>query len=308
MDKEIVLIDCDPGVDDAYALLYALADESLDVRLIATVSGNVPVDVTTDNAQRIVAMTKKNVPIVKGSKRPLLKKPHYAENIHGKNGMNNYIYPNDNKAPLLDEDVLTAYRRIIMSANKPVVISATGPLTNIARLFLTYPEVKDKIKLLSVMGGGLKGGNTTFAAEFNFYVDPDAASIVFDSGVEIIMAGLDVTEKATITNEFLSEISQLNDKGKFLADIMTNDSPYVKMDSGCLHDVVALMAIKHLDIFQYQNIDIYIETEEGLTRGMTIKDFRTENENKGKVKVLLDLDINAFRSELKEKIKNYSKY
>ena len=306
MSKEIVLIDCDPGIDDAYALLYALADDNLDVRLISTVSGNVNVDVNTDNAQRIVKIAKKSVPIVKGANRPLVKAPHYAEHVHGKNGMNNYVYKNNDKMELLDKTFLQAYYDEITKAEKPVIIAAVGPLTNIANLLLSYPQIKDKIKYITIMGGGLKGGNTTIAAEFNFYADPEAAKIVMESGLPIIMAGLDVTEKTVVSLDLINKLEGLNEVGKFLADILDPQSSYMKVDKGSLHDVVALMAINNLDIFESENFNVFVETNEGLTRGMTIADRRMSSEA-GPVKVLLDVDIERFKKELISKIKNYSK-
>ena len=304
MEKEIVLIDCDPGIDDAYALLYALADDSLDVRLISTVSGNVNVDVNTENAQRIVKMSNKDVPVVKGSSKPLVKKAVYAEHVHGKNGMNNYVYPNDDKVELLKTSFIDAMYTEIMDAERPVIIAAVGPLTNIATLLLTYPKIGDKIKYITIMGGGLKGGNTTVAAEFNFYADPDAAKIVMESGLPIIMAGLDVTEKTVVGSELLEELRDLNSVGKFLYDILDPESSYMKVDKGSLHDVVALMAINHLDLFTSKNYDVYVEADEGLTRGMTIADQRM-NSKDGNVKVLLDVDVERFNQELVNKIKNY---
>lgn len=304
MDKEIVLIDCDPGIDDAYALLYALADDSLDVRLVSTVSGNVNVDVNTENAQRIVKMAKKDVPVVKGARKPLVKKAHYAEHVHGKNGMNNYVYGNDEMVSLLDQTFLHAYLEIIYEAKKPVVIAATGPLTNIATLLVMYPEIKEKIKYITIMGGGLKGGNTTVAAEFNFYVDPEAAKIVMESGLPIIMAGLDVTEKTVVSKELLETLRNLNEVGTFLADILNPTSSYMKVDKGSLHDVVAVMAISHLDLFTYKNYDVYVETNDGLTRGMSIAD-RRMNSKEGTTKVLLDVDVEKFNQELISKIRRY---
>ncbi|HKL85579.1 MAG TPA: nucleoside hydrolase [Treponemataceae bacterium] len=304
MEKEIVLIDCDPGIDDAYALLYALADETLDVRLVSTVSGNVNVDVNTENAQRIVKMAHSNVSVVKGACKPLVKEAHYAEHVHGKNGMNNYVYKNDTMAVLLDKPFLDAYYEEIMKAQKPVVIAATGPLTNIATLLVTYPKIEEKIKYITIMGGGLKGGNTTIAAEFNFYVDPEAAKIVMESGIPIIMAGLDVTEKTIVNTELLERLSSLNEVGKFLADILNPTSSYMRVDKGSLHDVVAVMAISHLDIFTYKNYDVYVETNEGFTRGMSIAD-RRMNSKEGRTKVLIDVDVKKFNQELISKISRY---
>ncbi|NLC54374.1 MAG: nucleoside hydrolase [Erysipelothrix sp.] len=304
MEKEIVVIDCDPGIDDAYALLYALADKNLDVRLVSTVSGNVNVDVNTKNAQRIVKMANKNIPIVKGATRPLVKAAHYAEHVHGKNGMNNYIYKNDEMAELLEISVLKAYYQVISKAEKPVIIAAIGPLTNIAKLLLTYPDIKNKIKYLTIMGGGLKGGNTTIAAEFNFYADPEAAKIVLESGLPIIMAGLDVTEKTIVSQKLLEDLKALNPIGEFLYDILDPKSSYMQIDKGSLHDVVALMAINNLDIFSFENLDVYVETNEGLTRGMSVADRRMNSKN-GKVKVLVDVDIKRFNQELINKIKSY---
>lgn len=304
MNKEIVIIDCDPGIDDAYALLYALADESLDVRLISTVAGNVNIDATTENAQRVVKLSNKDVPVVKGAAVPLIKSVHYAEHVHGKNGMNNYVYKSDSKVELLDKPVLQALYDEINNAEKPVVIAAIGPLTNIALLIKTYPQIKEKIKYMTIMGGGLKGGNETIAAEFNFYFDPDAAKIVMESDIPIIMAGLDVTEKTAVDQDLIDKLRSLNKVGEFLADILDVESDYRQIYKGSLHDVVSLMAISHLDIFTYKNFNVYVEADEGLTRGMTIADQRLRVE-KGNDKILIDVDNKRFVQELIRKISKY---
>lgn len=307
MKRRPIIIDCDPGVDDTFALFYAFACKELDVRLVSSVSGNVDVEKTTVNARRVAAMAKYDVEIVKGANQPLIAKPFYADYIHGKNGMGGYEFKDDNLAPLSDKNAIEALRDAILSSDEKVTLVAVGPFTNIAKLFLTYPEVKENIQEISIMGGGLKGGNTTVCAEFNVFVDPEAAHVVFESGLPIIMAGLDVTEKSFIDKSHLDRIANTGTIGKFLSDVIVaarsanNDASF----RTSLHDVVSVMVLTHPEFFEYETLRVRVETQGKYTRGMTVADKRLHNREEGNIKVLNNVNHDAFLDELCEKLESY---
>lgn len=306
-NKIPIILDCDPGVDDAFALFYAMAEETFDIRLITTVSGNVSVDHTTDNAQHLVAMAGKDIKIAKGAKRPLVAEAFHATNVHGNNGMGDYIYKDNIKAPLSQEHALEAMVKVLEDSDIPVTIIAIGPLTNIALLFMNYPHLMGKIKVLSIMGGGLKGGNTTRAAEFNFLSDPEAAQMVFQSEVPIIMAGLDVTEQAYIDKTHLEQIRSSSHIGAFLAEvIVTARKQNPNHFRTSLHDVVSCMFLTQPELFEYETLNVVIETQGLYTRGMSVADRRLWRREEGNVKVLTHVKHRAFLDHLCKQLEYYN--
>ena len=306
MTQKTLIIDCDPGVDDAFALFYAMADEAFHIPLITTVSGNVNVDITTENARRIVVMANKKIEIAKGADKPLVAEPFYATYIHGNNGMGDYQFKDDNLAPLSELSAVQALKHHLTQAVEPVTIAALGPLTNIAHLIMLHPELIEKIECLSVMGGGLKGGNTTPAAEFNFLVDPEAAQIVFNSNIPIIMAGLNVTEQAFIDKTHLDDIKNTGPIGEFLSEVIVAARRQNSVNfRTSLHDVVSIMVLNHEEIFEYETLKIVIETQGLYTRGMSVADRRLANREEGKVKVLTKINHDRFLDLLYSKLRTY---
>lgn len=301
MKKLPIIIDCDPGIDDAFALFYALRNPGFDVKLITSVSGNVNIDVTTRNARGIVAASGRDVRVAQGANRPLIAEPLYAEEVHGVSGLGEFTFAEDaDFAPLDPMGAVDAMIDVLEASNEKVTIVAVGPLTNIAQLILSYPKLTDKVEKLSIMGGGLKGGNTNIAAEFNILVDPEAASIVFNSGLEIIMAGLDVTEKTTIDRNDLDVIKTLGKQGAMLEQMMGPNK------SGNLHDVVSLVVLNKPEIFSGEKHKVVVELSGMYARGMTIADQRyADRSTDEKVWVLKDLDKAAFKEELIRGLEEY---
>lgn len=304
MKKTPIIIDCDPGIDDAVAIGYALADPTLDVRLITTVSGNVHVDTNTKNAQHLISLCNQEVKLAKGETKPLMTNAKFAEHIHGVDGMGGYQFKTD-LAPLSDESAIEAMVKELKTSQEKIVLIPIGPLTNIAKMLMLYPEVKEKIAYISLMGGGLKGGNATVAAEFNFYFDPEAAHYLFEQGIEIIMAGLDVTEKTVISDDRLQDLAATSHVGSVLAEILRLSKIKGYYEERSLHDVVSVMAVSHLDIFTHETFDVLIETGGHITRGMTVADDRQLGKVKGNTKVLLDVDRDKFFDQLFKKLRNY---
>ncbi len=306
MNRRKVIIDCDPGVDDAYALCIALKEPSFEVLGIHTVCGNVSVENTTRNARGITKLLKKDVLVYKGSNSPLVFEPIYASDIHGVTGLSGYSFDDDDLGAIAHLSSLEGYAKLLNESKEKVTIIAIGPLTNLGILLKAYPHLKEKIECISIMGGGIKGGNISEAGEFNFYVDPHSADIVFNSGIPLIMAGLDVTEKARFLKEDIDEIKDVEDIGEFLY-IVSQDSLKRNFKQGYGHsiapnDTVAVLCLTNPELFTGKEMYVRVSYESGFTRGMSIADVRVFSDKKPNVLVLSDVNRDEFRRVLKKKI------
>ncbi len=198
-----IIIDTDPGVDDAMAIFLALRSPELKVEAITAVSGNVPLEMTLPNALRLVEIAgRTDVPVAGGASVPLVRRLITAKYVHGNNGLGGVEFPAAKLKPV-SETAVQLISRLVRGNPGQITIVAVGPLTNIATLLRADPEIARMIPQIVIMGGSLSGGNITPAAEFNLYVDPEAARIVFDSGIPLTMVGLDVTEKVLLREEHI---------------------------------------------------------------------------------------------------------
>lgn len=202
-----IIMDMDPGHDDAMALIVAASSQVLEIQAITTVSGNAPVEKTTRNARLICDLIHlQQVPIYKGASRPLLRAPEAAETIHGESGLDGPELSDNPEKTVEKEHAVDAIIHIIEHSESPITLVPTGPLTNIALALIKEPAIAGNIEEIVLMGGGTFG-NWTPAAEFNIYADAEAAKVVFESGISIAMFGLDVTHQALITPEIQQQIS-----------------------------------------------------------------------------------------------------
>lgn len=306
MNKKKIIIDCDPGVDDAFALLYAFKDPKIQVELITSVSGNVNVDKTTTNAIGITQLAGEDIEIVKGANRPLMIEPIYAEEVHGISGLGTFQFKDIDLSKHAEDDVVKSLYKAIMESEEKVYLVPIGPFTNIAKLLLLHPEVKDNIEAISIMGGGIKGGNLTVAGEFNVIVDPEAAHIMFNSGLPIIMAGLDVTEKALLYPKDLEEISQFGEVGKFVEEIVTSN-PRPRIDDSLLqlNDVVSIMILSNPEIFTTKDMFVDVELSGHFSRGWTLGDQKRVSPKKPNTTVITDIDHGKFIDLLIERLREY---
>lgn len=278
MKKIPIIIDCDPGHDDAMAILWALAAPELEVRAVTTVAGNQTIEKVTNNAIKVLTKAgRSDIPVGMGAKQPLIRKLVVGgEVVHGSSGLEGPVLPECGFAP----SKLTALEllaKTIEESEEKITLVPIGPLTNIAALFITRPDLKEKIERLSIMGGGAYMGNWTPAAEYNIWADPEAAKVVFNSGLPIIMSGLDVTHKAYITreeNEILR--AQGNEISVFAAELIDYFSRYhyeVEGFPGCtMHDPTAIAALLYPDMFTSITCNVDVEVSGELTTGMTVVD------------------------------------
>ncbi|WP_268913528.1 ribonucleoside hydrolase RihC [Lentilactobacillus sp. SPB1-3] len=295
-----IIMDTDPGIDDAAALTMALNDPEIDLRLVTTVAGNVTVDKTTKNAQKILRFFNKDVPVAAGAKQPLIKEFEDAARIHGESGMPGYDFPEDLPKPL-DKTAVEALHDEIMSSDEPITLVPTGSYTNIALLFSEHPEVKDHIERIVAMGGSLGLGNMTSAAEFNVFTDPDAAKIVYQSGIPIVMVGLDITMQALLTPESLSKLEHMNKTGKMLHDIISNDGD--NSEAGiAMHDVNTIFYLLHPEAITTEAMWIDVITD-GPAIGETVGDIRgAYHDGETNADVCVDIDSAAFNKWFLEEV------
>ncbi len=274
-----VIIDTDPGQDDAIAILAALSSPELDVLGITTVAGNVPLALTTRNAQLLVELAgRTEVPIVAGAERPMLRKLVTAEAVHGKTGLDgpDWQEPTVELHPGHAVDWLIETLR---SATEPVTVCPLGPLTNIGLALSIAPDIVASIDRIVLMGGGWwEGGNITPAAEFNIYVDPHAADVVFRSGLPLVVIPLDVTHKALMRREWIDSIGALgSDVGDACASMLDFyqrfDVEKYGSEGGPLHDPNVIAYLLAPDLYQGREVNVEIEIHSERTMGQTVVDY-----------------------------------
>lgn len=276
MTSRKVIIDTDPGVDDVLALLLAMRSPELKIQAITPVAGNVPLDVAVQNALRMVEIAgRTDIPVAAGAKRPLERRLVIATS-HGSNGLGGLEFPAPKVKPA-DVPALEMIARIVSASPGEVSIIAVGPLTNVAEALRSRPSLAKQIREIALMGGSLSGGNMTPAAEFNMYVDPEAASIVFGSGVPITMVGLDVTRKCILADEHVKLLEAGNDGiSRTAARIARNDLDRFREAAGedaggrAMHDPLAVAAFIDRSLVRLRDYFVAIETEGTLTAGETV--------------------------------------
>lgn len=297
-----IIMDTDPGIDDAAALTMAINDPQINLKLVTAVAGNVTVDKTTANALKIVHFFGKDqeIPVAAGAKQPLIKPFEDAARIHGESGMPGYDFGTDYGKPI-QKSAVEALRDEIMASDEPITLVPTGSYTNIALLFNEYPEVKDRIKEIIAMGGTLAKGNMTSAAEFNVFTDPHAAKIMYDSGIPIVMVGLDVTLKALLTPATMDKLGTMGRTGKMLQALVThyNDGDE---NGHPMHDVNTIFYLLHPEAMTTEEMWVDVQTE-GPAMGETVGDIRgAYHDGKTNAKVCVDIDAAAFNKWFLEEV------
>ena len=304
-----IIIDTDPGQDDAVAILLALASPELDVLGITAVAGNVPLPLTEKNARIVVELTgRDDVPVFAGCDAPLSRKLVTAEHVHGKTGLD---------GPPLDDPSLPLQPKhgvdfIVDTLRKEpsgtVTLVPLGPLTNIATAFEKAPDIVEKVQQIVLMGGAyFEVGNITPAAEFNIYVDPEAADIVFKSGARIVVMPLDVTHKALTTAPRVDAFRAIgNTAGRMVAawtDFFERfDKEKYGSEGAPLHDPCTIAWLLQPDLFSGREINVEIETQSELTLGMTVADWWGVTDRPANALFVGDLDADGFYALLTDRL------
>lgn len=313
MDKALpIIIDCDPGHDDAIALILALASPKLNVLAVTTSAGNQTPDKTLRNALRILTLLgRHDIPVAGGAPKPLLRELIIADNVHGESGLDGPTLPEPGFAP----QALTAVElmaKTLRASTEPVTLVPTGPLTNIALLLSAHPELKAKIARIVLMGGSAGPRNWTPAAEFNIYVDPEAAEMVFSAGVPITMCGLDVTHAAQVMDEDIERIRTItNPIARTVAELLDffmiyHRDPKWGFVGAPLHDPCTIAWLLRPELFTGIECHVSVETQGQYTVGMTVVDRYRLSPHKPNATVLLGVERQGFIDLLVEQLQAYS--
>ena len=314
-----VILDCDPGHDDAIAMVLAHARPEIEILGICTTAGNQTIEKTTLNARKIMAFLGSDVPVARGSAKPLFRELITAAEVHGESGLDGPALPE----PRHPESELSAYElmvKLLEESPVPVTMVPTGALTNLAMLLLARPDLKSKIARISLMGGAAAGGNWTPAAEFNILVDPEAAQTVFSSGLPVTMAGLDVTHRALVTLEDIESFRSLGGKtAVMVAELLDffkkfHEEYFAGFGGSPLHDPCAVAWLLSPEIFTSKKCRVDVECAGALTTGATVVTFG-EGERSGSaegrlpladcnVDLLVDVDRKAFVNLLTDALRS----
>jgi pyrimidine-specific ribonucleoside hydrolase len=272
-----IILDCDPGHDDALAIVLALARPELRLLAITTVAGNAGLERTTRNALRVLTLVgRTDVPVAAGAERPIVREPWVPVEFHGDSGLDGADLP-EPAVSAVPVGALELASGLLRAADGPVTLVATGPLTNVALLLRAAPGLRDRIASISLMGGSLGEGNTTAAAEFNIWADPEAAAIVFESGIPIAMSGLDVTHQALVLPPDIARLEGLGTHaGRVFADLMRFFAIHHRdrygWDGPPIHDAVAVAWLAEPGLVRSSELRIDVETAGLHTRGRTVAD------------------------------------
>jgi inosine-uridine nucleoside N-ribohydrolase len=298
-----ILLDCDPGHDDAIALLLALASPEVELLGITTVAGNQTLEKTTANAIRVLEFVGRgDVPVAAGAERPLVREPFVAAYVHGDSGLDGPALPPPQARPVEQDAVDFLAERV-----DGVTLVATGPLTNVAKLLVTHSERPDRIVL---MGGSIAEGNVTPAAEFNIWADPEAADAVFRSGLDVTMIGLDVTHKALLTAVYAERLRAAGETGRMAAELVDFFAQFHQktygFDGAPIHDAVAVAHVFQPGLVDTVERNVEIETVSDLCRGRTVVDLWRRTENEPNAHVGVGIDAEAFLELLVSRVSSFA--
>ncbi|MGB0934481.1 MAG: nucleoside hydrolase [Alphaproteobacteria bacterium] len=307
-----IIIDCDPGNDDAVAISVAIASpEDFDIRGITTVAGNVDVEQIAINAMKICELAgRPDIPVYKGARRPLVREEIFADMMHGETGLDGSTMP-EPTMKLQEKHACSFLIDHVMQSNEKITVLATGPLTNIALALVQEPAIKDNIERIIIMGGSMSTGNITAAAEFNMYADPHAAHVVFTSGMDISLIGLDVSHQLIVTAERSAQMRALgNPVGAELANILEFtaelDIERYGLTGRAVHDVLVPIFASNPQYFKGAMMPVDVEIHSERSMGNTIVGSypgMIENPN---VFVVTDIDEAAVFEHIMDRLSRFS--
>ena len=294
-----IVLDCDPGHDDALAITLALARPELRLLGITTVGGNSPLANTTRNALRVLALLgRSDVPVAAGAERALLRESWTPVEFHGTSGLDGADLP-EPAAVARPEGALALTEALVAASDGPVTLIATGPLTNVALLLRARPRIREGIERICLMGGSLGEGNTTASAEFNVWQDPEAAAIVFGSGIPISMMGLDVTHRALFLETDVARLEAMGTRiARVWVDLLRFFAVYHRRrygwDGSPIHDAVAVAHLAAPGLVTTSLLRVDVETGGDLTRGRTVVDREGLRGLPANVEAGIDIDRGRF--------------
>lgn len=305
MTKTSLILDVDTGVDDAFAVLFAALHPEINLLGITCVDGNTHVDQVVANTLKVLdAAGAGDIPVARGAVRPLLGVSQYAEYVHGADGMGDLgIAPSNRQVD--SRSAVELLRDLVEASKDPVTLVPVAPLTNIALFLRAFPESAKKIHRIVLMGGSASAGNATAVSEFNIWHDPEAAAIVFQSGVPITMYGLDVFMRPGVTSAEAARLkNSTTQAAQFAGSLIEAFIERLQISPVTLGDFGAVASVIHPELFTTQMFDVVVDTSSGPARGQTICDRRDAFlkdleplglEDSAKVRVVMDLDVEGMR-------------
>lgn len=299
-----IILDCDPGHDDAIALLLALASPELELLGVTTTYGNQTLEKTTANALRVLELAgRTDVPVAAGAAAPLARELVVAAHVHGESGLDGPTLPPPTAEPV-SHDAVAWIASAVAAAEAPVTLVPTGPLTNIARYIQAHGTAR--IERIVLMGGAIAEGNMTPAAEFNIWADPEAAQLVFDAELDVTMIGLDVTHRAVTGPDVQRQLRESGSLGVFVAELVDFFTVYHRQtygwDGAPIHDAVAVAHLLRPGLVETKLRNVAVELESELCRGRTVVDLWLRTDRPANAHVGVDLDTRAFFDLLVERI------
>ena len=308
MAKQSLIIDCDPGVDDAIALLLALASpDEFDLLGITTVAGNVPLALTQYNARRITHLAQRpEVPVYGGCPRPLLRSPVTAEHVHGQTGLDGAVIP-DPTHPLQPQHAVAFFIDQCRATQAPITLATLGPLTNLAVALIQAPDIAQAIDRIVAMGGALGRGNVTPSAEFNIYADPHAARVVVEAGLNLTLIPLDVTHQVITTPERLAALEELGSPvgpaaAGWLRHYGQREGEGYGLAGAPLHDPCVIAYLMQPNLFSGRPMYLAIETDSPLCLGRTVADPHPADPTLANATILETADAPGFYALLTERL------
>ncbi len=305
-----IIVDTDPGIDDFFAIMLANSHDQFDIKAITTVAGNQVLEKTTENALKIAELFKMKARIAKGAEGPINCELRTAGNIHGNNGLGDVMLPDTTRK--LDKDYAwdVIYQEAVKSEGKLQLI-AIGPLTNVAIALLKYSDLHKYIDKIVIMGGSTESGNRDAYGEFNIWVDPIAADIVFKSGIPLTMVGLNVTMKAGIIpqqlDELLSVTCKFDTQIRQLFTFLQKSYAQVGYSFIAIHDALAIAYVMQQEVLKCKPYYVAVETRGRHSRGRTVVDLDRSHKTKAlNAHVAIDVDKEMFIKILKDMLKYYN--
>ena len=309
MGARRIIIDTDPGQDDAFAILLALGSPELEVVAVTAVAGNVPVTRTERNARQILELAgRSDIRVAPGCTRPMVKALYTAEYVHGDSGLEGCDLPEPSTPALAVHGVDLIIDTVMASGEGEITLCPLGPLTNIGLALVREPRIAKRVREIVLMGGGFfEGGNVTPAAEFNIYVDPHAAEVVFGSGIPITMMPLDVTHRALTTEKRVAAFRKLGSRvgiatAQMLEFFERFDEGKYGTDGGPLHDPCVIAFLLKPQLFEGRHVNVSIETMSELTMGMTVVDWWAVTKRPKNAHVMREIDADGYFDLLVERL------
>jgi inosine-uridine nucleoside N-ribohydrolase len=301
-----IILDCDPGHDDAIALMLALGSPEVELLGVTTVSGNQTVAKTTANAIRVLDhLGREDISVAAGAQRPLVRERHVAADVHGETGLDGPDLPPPTREPV-PEHAIEWIANTLSAQPRPVTLVPTGPLTNVALFLARYPELEPKLARIVLMGGAIAEGNVTPAAEFNIWADPEAAQRVFSGGLDVTMVGLDVTHKALMRRPHVDRLADSGIAGRLVADLYGFYAEHHRRrymwDGAPVHDAVAVAHVIDETLLETKECGVKVDTGPELSRGRTYVDLWGSAGWQPNCHVAVDIDSERFLELLIERI------